>query len=436
MRAVLRALRPPPDPPVGDRPEPLTTETHRATASVVIGPAAVEWAVWAADRLCHFVLDNIRQVGGGPGPIRMLRQSAESRILDILVHLAEGTEPAHATEYAVAVAADFARRGVELQHALGGITLGHQFLSRTLLELVDRESPAAQRSGAYRTISDLLFRYHNIQLADVAEAYKAERVRWAASTAAARRATVISLLDESEADLSGVGQLLNYDVTGHHLALLAWTADSHLGKVRPEQVHRFVGRLARRVGCTNPLIVPEDDTTLWAWIGRATAFSDDDLAHIRTSPDPEEGVLVALGDRARGLTGFRASHRTAAQTRRVVTLAATGGWLADYDTLGLVSLLTGDPDSASWFIARELGELAAADHKTADIRETVRVYLGTGGSLVAAARRLQVARNTIVYRLKRAEELRGRPVRDRVAELHAALELLHVLGNPDQLSRP
>lgn len=403
---------------------------------MVIGPDAVEWAVWAAERLCCFVLENVPQVGGGPGPARKLRQSAESRILDVLVHLARGTEPAHATEYAIAVAADFARRGVELQHALGGVTLGHQFLNETLLEVVDRETPAAQRSGAYRAISDLLFRYHNIQLADVAEAYKAERVRWTAGTDAARRATVVSLLGGGGTDPADAGRLLNYDLTGHHLALVAWTAKSHLGRVRPERIRRLVGMLARRLGCGNPLIVTEDDTVLWAWIGRATAFREDDLALIRTSPDTEEGVLVALGDPAHGLGGFSAGHRTALQARRVATLAATGGWLADYDQLCLVSLLTGDPDATRWFIARELGDLAADDDRTADIRETVRVYLGTGGSLVASARELQVARNTIVYRLRRAEELRGRGVRERVAELHAALELLHVLGNRDRLTPP
>jgi DNA-binding PucR family transcriptional regulator len=38
------------------------------------------------------------------------------------------------------------------------------------------------------------------------------------------------------------------------------------------------------------------------------------------------------------------------------------------------------------------------------------VFLATGGSLATTARRLQVHRNTVKYRVGRAEEVRGRPV--------------------------
>lgn len=379
----------------------------------------------AADDLCRFVLREVPAVGGGPGPEQRLRRSAEARILDILLHLARGTEPAHATAYAVAMAGDFARRGVELQDSLGGITFGHQFLSQALLETVENVLPPAEQLTACRAITDLLFRYHNIQLDEVASAYTAERTRWSTSTAAARRAIVLDLLAGRATDLSDAGRLLGYDLRRHHLAIVAWQVhgDDH-------NLAATVTRLAQTIGREPALIIPEDDATVWAWLGRQSPLTAAHLAAMRDLATAE-GVRVAVGDRGRGIDGFRAGHHAAMRVRQVAELAAIERPVLDHGELGLVCLLTADGPAASWFVRRELGPLAAADPKTVDLRETVRCYLASGSSLVATARALRIARNTVVYRLKRAEELRGRPIRHRVAELHAALEILHVWGDKE-----
>jgi DNA-binding PucR family transcriptional regulator len=54
--------------------------------------------------------------------------------------------------------------------------------------------------------------------------------------------------------------------------------------------------------------------------------------------------------------------------------------------------------------------------------------LDAQGGLAAAAEELGVHRNTVLQRVRRAEERRGRAANERVAELHAALRLVHVLG--------
>jgi DNA-binding PucR family transcriptional regulator len=80
-------------------------------------------------------------------------------------------------------------------------------------------------------------------------------------------------------------------------------------------------------------------------------------------------------------------------------------------------------------VLRELGELASSDPSVARLRETLRLYLQTWGSHVRTAELLKVHQNTVAYRIRRAEQLRGRPAGERRAELEAALLLADRLGD-------
>ncbi|WP_425546049.1 helix-turn-helix domain-containing protein [Aeromicrobium halocynthiae] len=55
-------------------------------------------------------------------------------------------------------------------------------------------------------------------------------------------------------------------------------------------------------------------------------------------------------------------------------------------------------------------------------------FLDAGGRIAAAARALDIHRNTVLNRVRRAESRRGRPATVRTAELHAALRIASVLG--------
>ena len=92
-----------------------------------------------------------------------------------------------------------------------------------------------------------------------------------------------------------------------------------------------------------------------------------------------------------------------------------------------MALLGADLDHAQGFVADELTGLAKDDPYSADLRRTLLSYLDMG-SLVAAAREMHVYRNTVVYRLKRAEQILGRPVSAHSHELHAPLRPASRLG--------
>ena len=73
--------------------------------------------------------------------------------------------------------------------------------------------------------------------------------------------------------------------------------------------------------------------------------------------------------------------------------------------------------------AIRLRSSVAEDKSVARLRETLRVFLEENGSFQNAAARLGVHKNTVAYRIHRAEELLGHGVKERQLELETALRL-------------
>ena len=105
-----------------------------------------------------------------------------------------------------------------------------------------------------------------------------------------------------------------------------------------------------------------------------------------------------------------------------------------YQDHDIVAMLSADPTAAREFVGRELGDLAGGDGNVVTMRQTLKAYLDRDRSLVRTAADLHVARNTVAYRVQRAEHLRGRPIAERRLHLHAALTLAEELG--DAMLRP
>ena len=77
-----------------------------------------------------------------------------------------------------------------------------------------------------------------------------------------------------------------------------------------------------------------------------------------------------------------------------------------------------------------LGHLADDGEQEARLRETLLVFLSTGSSFAATAGRLTVHRNTVQYRVRKAEEAVGRPIQDHRADVELALRVCQCVGSP------
>jgi len=87
-----------------------------------------------------------------------------------------------------------------------------------------------------------------------------------------------------------------------------------------------------------------------------------------------------------------------------------------------VALMAGSIDLLRAWVIETLGALAGDDEHNARLRHRLGVFLQENGSYKATAERLTLHKNTIQYRIRRAEESLGRPVAE--ARLHLELALL------------
>ena len=76
-----------------------------------------------------------------------------------------------------------------------------------------------------------------------------------------------------------------------------------------------------------------------------------------------------------------------------------------------------------------LAGLATDDEHHARLRETLLVFLQSGGSYKATAERLMLHKNTVQYRVRKAQESIGRPVGDNRGDIELALRASHWLGS-------
>ncbi|MCU1668836.1 MAG: hypothetical protein JWP40_1763 [Blastococcus sp.] len=175
-----------------------------------------------------------------------------------------------------------------------------------------------------------------------------------------------------------------------------------------------------------------DERTLWAWVNSPTPH-ELGLSLLRHGVSSgAAGLRIAVGPQAPGLAGFRGSLRDALRARAVAETAEDHNVaVVAFDDVAVAALLTSQSEDLQRWIARVLGNLAADDPGTRELRETVRVFLESAGSYNRAATQLHLHKNTVYYRVRKAEQLRGRPLReDRLAlevAPHAASLLRHRL---------
>ncbi|MEU5287033.1 helix-turn-helix domain-containing protein [Streptomyces sp. CA-278952] len=303
----------------------------------------------------------------------------------------------------------------------------HASFTRELFEFRNAIIPAADQLAMMRTISADLFEGMEILSAAVAEKFSAERSRWFAGSVGERFELVSEILKDKPVDTRQALNQLRYDLTLHHVALVLWQDEITPDSSR--ELETTALRLLDQVGCSSMLLLPAGPGRLWAWGGRAT----DRAAELRRSGVPVDvpaHIHVASGLPGDGVVGFQRSHEQAITAERVSRSTERGtSTLYDYGDLELVILLGDDTEATADFVRRELGALAEDNKSMAALRETVRCLLDNERAVAVTAKHLHIAKNTVVYRVKKAEQLLGRSLREDRLRLHLALYLAERLGS-------
>ncbi|MEU6745938.1 helix-turn-helix domain-containing protein [Spirillospora sp. NPDC046719] len=410
----------PPDTPQGAA-EPACSAVTIAVATAVLGSGPVAWAVQTSLEMTDEIIERVPEHGGGPAPFATLRISVEATVLLALCGLLEDVPPDHAQfpQEAVAGGVEFARRGIPLDRVLRGVRIGHARLHQALTAIIDTQPEPVRRAENHR-VSDLLFAYADAHASRLAEEYLAERARWEAGREADRRRLVEALLAGKDVPTESASATLGYELARHHQAFVV-SGDRH---VPAADLHRHAEDLSRALAADGWMSLSVVPGQVWAWAGwRAAPPPGHSDPGRRLRPPP--GVRVAAGPVAYGPQGLRRSHVGAREADRVAS-AAGAGWWCDYSRLRTLSLATIDDEQARWYAEDVLGALLTDDERTRELRETLRVYLACERSPQNAAEQLHIARNTVTYRVHKAEELLGRTIDDPM-ELRLALEIARTL---------
>lgn len=326
---------------------------------------------------------------------------------------------------AAAYAQRFAQRGLPLEALLRAYRLGdHRFIQWFLQALSERSrSPAELVQAANRVVTFTVEYVDKISEALIG-IYREERRLWGQRTDAARAAQVRAVLHDSAMDET-TAEIMTGHAMGHwHVGVVTWVDTDHPD---PERLVEDAARRLRGAGTPAPLVVPTDAHTLWAWCSAPTR-GDPVLGAYTSLVEAAPEVRVAVGEPARGLVGFRTTHREALRARSVAETALPAAPLTRFGEVRLSALMAENLDDVRAWVARTLGELARDDEDMARLRETVRTFLETGGSATETAKRLHVHRNTVRYRVRKAEEVRGRALSDDRIDVEVSLLTCEQLG--------
>jgi DNA-binding PucR family transcriptional regulator len=176
-------------------------------------------------------------------------------------------------------------------------------------------------------------------------------------------------------------------------------------------------------------VVAHDEATAWVWLPlREDGRVELDMIETVLAASGK-GVRVAVGEPGAGLDGFRRTHQQALRVHSLA-LVAKGNeepalW---FRMIGPIALMADDLPAARVWVGQTLGGLALDDESTQRLRETLLAFLTAGSSHTAAAAALTLHKNSVQYRVRRAEVLLGHPVAENRFNVETALSLCRWLG--------
>jgi PucR C-terminal helix-turn-helix domain/GGDEF-like domain len=381
------------------------------------------------------ILRDIPQLREDQPVLALLASSVDSNVetcLQVVRHridLDDVQAPVAAVEYARRLA----QRGTPLTALLRAYRVGHACFADWLFrELAEQAHDAQTISAATLSMSKVVAGYIDRISEQMVAAYAEERENWLRNRSAARAARIRDLLSGERVEVNAVEATLGYRLRQYHVGLVCWVGDAASTADEINRLERAIGYVAARAACDgDPLFLPRDESSGWAWLplGIRDTFGSTS-ADMTDMTDMDPDIHFAFGDAAKGTTGFRVTHQQAIAAQAVAL--ASGSPAARAVTFGQVApvamMLAAKELLRPWVLSTLAG-LAQDDEHHARLRETLLVFLQSGGSYKATAQQLMLHKNTVQYRIRKAEESLGRPVGDQRHDVELALQASHWLGS-------
>jgi DNA-binding PucR family transcriptional regulator len=374
------------------------------------------------------ILREIPQLNDDKPLVVLLASSVDSNVgtcLQILQHqidLGAVRAPASAMEYARRLA----QRGMPLTALLRAYRIGHTCFSGWLLkELAEHAADAETISATAQAMSRLVAGYIDQTSEEMVAAYSQERENWLRNRSATRAARIRDLLSGARIDVGATEATLGYRLRQYHVGVACWTDEAPLAADEITRLERAIGHVAAQTACGgDPVFLPRDGSSAWAWLPLGIRDTFDAAAC-----DPGGGIHLAFGDAVKGVAGFRLTHQQAIAAQAVALAGSSPPPVTTYSEVAPIAMMLGSAGLLRAWVLSTLAGLATDDEHHARLRETLLVFLQSAGSYKTTAESLVLHKNTVQYRIRKAEESLGRPVGKNRHDVELALRAGHWLGS-------
>lgn len=370
----------------------------------------------------------------GDATVTKILQASVAENVATLLHIFENDIPLDKIEgpaAALEYARRLAQRGISLSAMARAYRIGHWcFLQWCLDELGRQEADENLATATNRRMLQVSFGYIDRVTEHVIEVYQQERDHWLLSQTAARAARVRDILTEKDVDLNRTEPALGYRLRQNHLGLVVWSPTLKSEGEGLALLDRITSEIARKLDCpARPLFVPRDAILSWAWLplGSRSDVSWNQLSNVVERSD--SSVHVSAGCVDYGIEGFRSTHRQAIRAQELAAAANPVPQFTGFSTVAPIALMATNIDEMRAWVWGILGPLAVDDEASARLRETAQIFLDTNCSYTATASAQILHKNTVQYRIRKAEEIMGHPVQTGHTDLEVALRAVQYLGS-------
>ena len=252
-------------------------------------------------------------------------------------------------------------------------------------------------------------------VASIADEYERE-LEGAERSPEWRRAEIVDKLLADQPVDAGEFAKLGYELDGWHLCVIATGANA------TQAVRGLAAALGRE------LLLVVHDGEVWAWLGGQRKLKIADVERVFTAR-ALAGVSLAIGEVARGLEGWRLTHREAEAAQLVAHYRPRR--LTRYLDVAPVANALQDEALADSLIETHLSPLDDLRIGGQAARRTLRALFETEHNVSSAAHKLDVDRSTVHRRRNEIERRLGCRLHEHQVGIEIALRVEDLLKHRD-----
>lgn len=334
---------------------------------------------------------------------------------------------------AVRYAVELARHGVPGAPLRRAYHVGSDTLLAHIFDQVQEvDCEPHEQLPLYHHLAGWLYQYVDEITRTVIAAYEDEVQSSHTRAARSINSLVRSTLSGEYTDLAAFETTTGYRLDQGHLGCRVWIDDFGSARDQERLLSDVVRDLASGLTVIQPpLTVVTDRATAEVWFGWDRRRPSPRPSTVAPIAAATPRARISFGAPAAGVEGFRTTRAQAAQAATVARVSTSShAHVVSYadDGIPVIARLAEDLPATRRWVGEVLGTLARNTDDAARQRETMRVFLESAENYSDTAARLLLHRNTVRYRLTKAEAELGRPPGARRMDTQLALATCHMLG--------